>query len=150
MNLLFPNGWIHYLLGGISIGLGVSLIYLFNGVTAGISTFFSSTISFFSKRFFFKQAIFKDTRLWRLFYSFGLIVGSGIWFLFFGAAEQMHTNVSPLKLLLGGVLVGFGSRLSNGCTSGHGICGISSLSLASFMAVIIFMITAVVTDNLSL
>lgn len=59
MNLLFPNGWIHYLLGGISIGLGVSLIYLFNGVTAGISTFFSSTISFFSKRFFLNKQFLK-------------------------------------------------------------------------------------------
>jgi hypothetical protein len=55
--------------------------------------------------------------------------------------------VTPLRLAIGGVLVGFGARLSNGCTSGHGICGLSSLSRPSLMAVLVFMVVAIVTAN---
>ena len=61
----------------------------------------------------------------------------------------MHTAVRPWQLLAGGVLVGFGSRLANGCTSGHGICGMGSLQWPSTMAVLTFMATALLTANLA-
>jgi uncharacterized membrane protein YedE/YeeE len=145
---IFPNGWLHYLSGGLIIGVGVSIIYLFLGRVAGISTFYSSTLSFISNKSFFHQSIYLNTRVWRSFYALGLILGASLWMHFFGSTEAARTSISPIKLLFGGILIGFGSRLSNGCTSGHGICGISSLSLASFVAVIVFMTTAILTANL--
>jgi uncharacterized membrane protein YedE/YeeE len=64
-----------------------------------------------------------------------------------GPDTAASTQVTPLRLGLGGVLVGFGARLSNGCTSGHGICGLSSLSRPSLVAVLVFMAVAIVTAN---
>ena len=63
---LFPFGWQHYLLGGLTIGAGVALLYLFNGWVGGMSTVFSSTWSFVSRKSFFQQARLVDSRHWRL------------------------------------------------------------------------------------
>ena len=57
------------------------------------------------------------------------------------------THVAPWQLALGGFVAGFGARLSGGCTSGHGICGLASLQLPSLLAVLIFLATAIVTAN---
>ena len=152
MNLsisLFPLGWQHYLLGGLSIGAGVALLFVATGRIGGISTVFSSTWSFVIQRPFFQQARLVDSRGWRLVYMAGLALGALVWWLIFSDSTRLTTTVPVWQLLVGGILVGYGARLGNGCTSGHGICGMSSLKLPSFLAVLTFMTTAFLTANLA-
>lgn len=148
INTLFPLGWQHYLLGGLTIGAGVALLYLFNGWVGGMSSVFSSSWSFVSKRAFFQQERFVSTRHWRLVYALGVVLGALVWRLALAGGEAQHTSVSAWQLLVGGFLVGYGARLGNGCTSGHGICGLGSLQLPSLGAVLTFMATAFLTANL--
>lgn len=146
---LFPLGWQHYLLGGLLIGAGVGLLYLLTGLVGGMSTVFSSTWSYLVRRPFFQQARFTDSRQWRLVYALGLIVGAALWWLLLGNGTPGQTSVPVWQLLVGGFFVGYGARLGNGCTSGHGICGLGSLSWPSLLAVLTFMATAFITANLS-
>lgn len=147
MTDFFPTGWTHYLNGGLLIGAGVSLMFVLLGRVVGMSTVFSSTWSFLTRRAFFQQAELTDSRVWRLICALGLIAGASVWWWLHGPAGAATTEVTPLRLAIGGVLVGFGARLSNGCTSGHGICGLSSLSRPSFAAVLLFMVVAIITAN---
>ena len=148
IDILFPLGWQHYLLGGLTIGAGVALLYLFNGWVGGMSSVFSSTWSFVSRRAFFQQARFINTRNWRLVYALGVVLGALAWRFALNGGAAQHTSVPVWQLLLGGFLVGYGARLGNGCTSGHGICGLGSLQLPSLGAVLTFMATAFLTANL--
>jgi len=145
---LFPFGWQHYLLGGLTIGAGVALLYLFNGWVGGMSTVFSSTWSFVSRRNFFQQARLVDSRQWRLVYAAGVVLGALVWRFSLNDGQAQSTSVPVWQLLLGGFLVGYGARLGNGCTSGHGICGLGALQLPSLGAVLTFMATAFLTANL--
>ena len=147
MTELFPTGWAHYLNGGLLIGAGVSLMFVLLGRVVGMSTVFSSTWSYFTRRAFFQDAALIDSRVWRLVCALGLVAGAAVWWWLQGPAHAATTEVTPLRLAMGGVLVGFGARLSNGCTSGHGICGLSSLSRPSLVAVLVFMGVAIVTAN---
>lgn len=146
---LFPLGWQHYLLGGLCIGAGVALLFAFTGLVGGTSTVFSSTWSFAVKRPFFQQARFVDSRVWRLLYAVGLVVGALVWFLVFSDGAREATSMPVWQLVVGGFLVGYGARLGNGCTSGHGICGLASLQWPSLLAVLTFMGTAFVTANIA-
>ena len=145
---LFPFGWQHYLLGGLTIGAGVALLYLFNGWVGGMSTVFSSTWSFVSRKSFFQQARLVDSRQWRLVYAAGVVLGALVWRFALNDGQAQSTSVPVWQLLLGGFLVGYGARLGNGCTSGHGICGLGALQLPSLGAVLTFMATAFLTANL--
>jgi uncharacterized membrane protein YedE/YeeE len=145
---LFPFGWQHYLLGGLTIGAGVALLYLFNGWVGGMSTVLSSTWSFVSRRSFFQQARLVDSRQWRLVYAAGVVLGALVWRFALNDGQAQSTSVPVWQLLLGGFLVGYGARLGNGCTSGHGICGLGALQLPSLGAVLTFMATAFLTANL--
>jgi uncharacterized membrane protein YedE/YeeE len=145
---LFPLGWQHYLLGGLVIGAGVALLFAMTGLVGGMSTVFSSTWSFFSKRPFFQQARLTDSRVWRLVYAAGLIIGALVWRFAVSDGSALQTEVPAGLLLIGGFLVGYGARLGNGCTSGHGICGLGSLQWPSLLAVLTFMGTAFITANL--
>ena len=145
---LFPFGWQHYLLGGLTIGTGVALLYLFNGWVGGMSTVFSSTWSLLSRRAFFQQARLVDSRHWRLVYAAGVVLGALVWRFALNDGQAQSTSVPIWQLLLGGFLVGYGARLGNGCTSGHGICGLGALQLPSLGAVLTFMATAFLTANL--
>lgn len=145
MEAFFPLGWAHYLAGGALIGLGVSLMFVCQGRVVGMSSVFSSTWSWLSRRAYFQQSAYTSTRTWRLLCALGLVLGAALWWVWLGPADGLHTQVSTWRLLVGGVLVGFGARLSNGCTSGHGICGLSSLSLPSLVAVLLFMGVAIAT-----
>lgn len=145
---LFPLGVQHYLVGGLLIGAGVSFMFVVTGAVAGMSTVFSSSWSFFSRRPFFQQERFTTSRQWRLVLAAGLAVGAFLWLALLGGSEPARTAVPWQRLLLGGLLVGLGARMSNGCTSGHGICGLASLQLPSFLAVLTFLATAMVTANL--
>lgn len=148
INTLFPLGWLHYLLGGLNIGAGVALLYLFNGWVGGMSTVFSSSWSFVFQRPFFQQDRFLSSRHWRLVYALGVVLGALIWRFALADGQAQHTSVPAWQLLVGGFLVGYGARLGNGCTSGHGICGLGSLQLPSLGAVLTFMATAFLTANL--
>ena len=145
MSNLFPTGWLHYLIGGLLIGSSVALLFIFNGWIAGMSTVFSSTWSYFSSRPFFKQERFTNSRGWRLIFAAGLIIGALIWMLTLNHGMPVHTGIPFWRLFVGGLLVGYGTRLANGCTSGHGICGLGSLQLPSLMAVMTFLTTAIIT-----
>lgn len=147
MNEIFPTGWAHYLNGGLLIGAGVSLMFVLLGRVVGMSSVFSSSWSFVTQRAFFQQASLVNSRVWRLVCALGLVAGAALWWWLMGPDTAASTQVTPLHLGLGGVLVGFGARLSNGCTSGHGICGLSSLSRPSLVAVLVFMAVAIVTAN---
>lgn len=151
MNTLFtwfPHGWAHYLAGGLLIGSGVALLFLFTGRVGGMSTVLSSTWSFVVKRPFFQQARFVGSRGWRLIYALGLVLGALVWWLAAGSPTTAPSGIAAWQLALGGFLAGYGARLGNGCTSGHGICGLGSLQLPSFFAVLTFMATAFLTANL--
>lgn len=152
MNLslsLFPHGWQHYLLGGVVMGIGVTLLFMLTGRIGGMSTVFSSTWSYLVRRPFFQQPRFVDSRGWRLVYALGVMLGALVWWLGFAGGQPQATAVPVWQLLVGGFLVGYGARLGNGCTSGHGICGLASLQWPSLMAVLTFMATGFLTANLA-
>lgn len=146
---LFPLGWQHYLLGGLLIGAGTGLLFVLTGRIGGMSTVFSSIWSYVVQRPFFQQARFTDSRGWRLVYASGLILGALVWRFGFTSGAAQATAVPAWQLLVGGFFVGYGARLGNGCTSGHGICGLGSLQLPSLYAVLTFMATAFLTANLA-
>jgi len=146
LDQLFPYGTTHYFVGGLLIGAGVSLLFLATGLIGGVSTFFSATWSYVSAAPFFQQPRFVNTRGWRLLYAAGLVLGAAVFVAATGHAVAT-TQVSSWQLLAGGFLVGFGARLSNGCTSGHGICGMASLQMPSILAVIIFLTTGILTAH---
>ena len=145
MNALFPLGIMPYVIGGILIGIGVSLIFIFTGIRAGASSFFSSTLSYFSSKEYFQRKLYTNARVWRIVFTLGLILGAFLFTFTFNNGQFFTTNVQWWRLALGGFLVGFGTRFSRGCTSGHGICGLASFSLSSFLAVITFLIIAIFT-----
>jgi uncharacterized membrane protein YedE/YeeE len=143
----FPLGWQHYLLGGVFVGAGAALLFVLTGRIGGMSTVFSSTWSYGVQRPFFQQARFVESRGWRLVYALGLILGALVWCLGFAGGKPETTAVPVWQLLVGGFFVGYGARLGNGCTSGHGICGLGSMQWPSLFAVLTFMSTAFLTAN---
>lgn len=143
---LFPQGFSHYLLGGLAIGAAIGALYLLTGWVGGMSTVFSSTWSYFSERPGFRQEPLLASRRWRLFYAGGLIIGAGLFVASLGT--PFRTEVGAWRLLAGGFLIGLGARLSNGCTAGHGICGLASLQLPSLLAVSTFLATAIAVAHL--
>ncbi len=145
LNAIFPTGWGHFLVGGLLIGAGVSLVFVVTGRVIGMSSVFSSSWSWFSRLPYFQGASLLASRNWRLLFALGLILGAAVWWIAFGPDHAVRTAVSWPRLLVGGLCVGFGTRLSGGCTSGHGICGLSSLSGSSLVAVAVFMAVAIAT-----
>lgn len=146
---LLPLGWSHYLVGGLVIGCGVALLYVLTGLVGGMSSVYSSTWSWIVKRPFFQQPRLVDSRVWRIAYAVGLIIGAAAWMKTLGHGTRVVVSVAPWQLFVGGLVGGFGARLSGGCTSGHGICGIASLKLPSLGAVLMFMTTAFITAQFS-
>lgn len=146
---LFPGGWRHFLAGGLLIGTGVALLFVVTGLIGGMSTVFSSTWSFVSRAPFFQQPRFVGSRQWRLVFAAGLILGAFAWWLVAHPSAGLATTIPPWRLLAGGVIAGYGARLSNGCTSGHGICGLASLQLPSILAVLTFLATAMLTAQVA-
>jgi len=145
---MFPLGIEPYLIGGILIGVGVSLIYIATGLHATQSSFFTTTLSWFSKKKHFQKEKNLQERNWRLFLAIGLVVGALIHTLTLSPSGFWITSLQVWRLALGGLLVGFGTRLSEGCTSGHGISGLASLSTTSLSAVIVFMGVGILTANI--
>ena len=121
------------LTGGLLIGLSVALFFILNGRMIGVSGIASNFL------------ISKENRIENLFFLVGLILGPSIYTFFLGQEIQITISNSLFLLIGGGALVGFGTRLSSGCTSGHGISGISRFSLRSIIATITFMIVGILT-----
>ena len=146
IDLYFPNGFARYLAGGALIGSGVALLFITTGRQGGASSVFSSLWSYVSRASFFQQAALRDSRHWRLLYALGMLAGGAL--LTLAGWGLPVTAMAPWQLLLGGVLAGFGARLGGGCTSGHGICGMASLSAGSLVMVLTFLASAIVTAQL--
>ncbi len=118
--------------GGSLIGFAAFLFFAFNGRIAGISSIASGVINKNENQF--------DNILFLL----GLIIGPIIYSFLGNEIVSVLTNSIPL-LIIGGLLVGVGTKIGNGCTSGHGVCGISRFSLRSIIATITFIITGMIT-----
>jgi len=121
------------LTGGLLIGLSVALFFILNGRMIGISGIASNLL------------VSKNNRIDNFLFLIGLILGPLIYNLISGKEINISISSSLILLIIGGSLVGFGTRLSSGCTSGHGISGISRFSLRSIIATITFMIVGVLT-----
>ena len=123
-------------LGGIIIGLAVIIFFIGNGRLAGISGIVNSTL------------VSKQNRTDNFLFIIGLVLGP-IFYVFFTKIDIPFLITSSLPTIItAGFLVGIGTKIGRGCTSGHGICGISLLSPRSITATIIFMITAIITVKL--
>ncbi|MDZ7850269.1 MAG: YeeE/YedE thiosulfate transporter family protein [Halodesulfurarchaeum sp.] len=141
---LFPNGVLHYAVGGVLIGLGVSFIYALTGLTPGASTVLESSLSYVSRRPSLNRFPLKRSRGWRLVFTAGIVSGA-VLFTVVSGGGIWTTEVQLWRLGVGGFLVGLGTRLGKGCTSGHGICGVGSLSETSITNVIVFLLVAIGT-----
>ena len=120
-------------LGGMIIGLAVVIFFLFNGRLVGISGIASNALTE------------KDNKFDNLLFLLGLILGPIIYILFTSKEINITISNSFILLIFAGLLVGIGTRVSGGCTSGHGISGIGRFSLRSIIATITFMIVGVLT-----
>ena len=120
--------------GGVLIGGAAVLLLLMNGRIAGISNITSGLL-----------ALKRGDVLWRLLFLGGLVAGAAIYYALFGHAPTPRANFPGWLLALGGVLVGFGTSLGSGCTSGHGVCGLGRLYVRSLAATSIFLVTGIVT-----
>jgi len=126
----------------------VSFIFALTGIHATQSSLFSAVFSFFSKRPYFQQRTFLESRGWRIIFAFGIILGAFIYSITLSPSGFFTTSIQLWRLVIGGFLVGFGTRLSQGCTSGHGISGLASLSTTSLYAVITFIVFGIITATL--
>ena len=142
---MFPLGLTFYIIGGAFIGLAVAFVYILTGIHATQSTFFTSTLSYFVKLPYFQRDTNLKSREWRLFFAAGVMLGALIYTLTVSPDGFWVTSVPLWSLIVGGFLVGFGTRLSSGCTSGHGISGVASLSTTSVYAVLTFIATGMIT-----
>ena len=120
-------------LGGIIIGLAVVIFFLFNGRLVGISGIAANALTE------------KDNKFDNLLFLLGLIIGPVVYSFFTSKEINITISNSLILLIFAGLLVGIGTRVSGGCTSGHGISGIGRFSLRSIIATITFMIVGILT-----
>ena len=120
-------------LGGLIIGFSVVLFYIANGRIAGISGIVDNSI--FSNVNRFDNILF----------VIGLVVGPMLYKIIINPEINFNISNSIPLLIAAGFLVGVGTKIGSGCTSGHGICGISRFSKRSIVATLIFMISAILT-----
>ncbi len=120
------------LIGGSLIGLSASLLWLFLGRLSGISGMIWQAVSH------------TKVNLWRHTFLSGLVIGTGLFHL---TTEQAYPSVNahPLLLVVAGLLVGIGVKMGNGCTSGHGVCGVSRGSVRSIVATVTFILSGMIT-----
>ena len=119
--------------GGLLIGLSVALFFILNGRMIGVSGMASNII------------VSKDNRNENFLFLLGLILGPLIYNIVLGKEINISISSSIISLTIAGILVGFGTRLSKGCTSVHGISGISRFSIRSIIATMTFLIFGIIT-----
>ena len=119
--------------GGLLIGLSVALFFILKGRMIGISGIASNFL------------VSKDNRIENFLFLVGLILGPLIYNVISNKAINISISNSLFLLIIAGTMVGFGTRLSNGCTSGHGISGISRFSIRSIIATMTFMLVGMLT-----
>src|SRR5690606_14030974 len=122
------------LMGGILIGAASVLLLIANGRIAGISGIVGGLLT--------PRA---GELAWRALFVLGLVLGGIVWQLGSARPLPLDFQASTPVMIIAGLLVGFGTRLGSGCTSGHGICGISRLSARSIAATLVFMASGVIT-----
>lgn len=127
------SAYLPSLAGGLLIGLSAALLILLNGRVAGIS----GLVAGLGRP--------SERRLADAAFLLGLILGAPLFALLTGGWPEMRIAAGLPVLALAGLLVGFGTRLGSGCTSGHGVCGLARLSLRSLAAVLVFLTTGVLT-----
>jgi hypothetical protein len=134
--------WLASLVGGAIIGLSAALLLALNGRIAGISGVFGGLLDQLAVR---GEGTGTAERDWRALFVLGLLLG-GVLLRVLDARYLPGPAIdSPVLSVVAGLLVGFGTRLGSGCTSGHGICGLSRLSTRSLAATMIFMAVAIAT-----
>jgi hypothetical protein len=115
------------------IGIAAASLLFFHNRTAGISGIAAGILP-----------PWRQNIGWRLWFLAGLVISAPLWKLL-GGSVYLQIDTPLTVLVIAGLLVGYGTRLGGGCTSGHGICGIARLSQRSIVATLIFMITAGIT-----
>jgi len=121
------------LMGGALIGIAASLLWLGIGRISGMTGVISSLF------------ILRDnSRHWALWFLAGLILALPLFYMAGGESPVVMTDNKPL-LICAGLLVGFGTYIGNGCTSGHGVCGMGRLSVRSMVATVTFILAGVIT-----
>lgn len=123
------------LAGGILIGVSASILMFFNGRIAGISGIVAGIFNSPST----------IEKMWRFAFVVGLIAGAFVYAHFFPINIEPREHMTTGLLVVGGLIVGFGTAMGGGCTSGHGVCGMSRLSLRSITATMTFLISGIVT-----
>ena len=122
------------LIGGILIGIAAIIVFLVNGRIMGISGIIGNLITH-------KET---DQTYWIIIFILGVLIGPLLFIIFFKEIKsEMVANTT--FLILSGFLVGLGTSLGNGCTSGHGICGLSRFSIRSIVATFVFVISGMIT-----
>lgn len=128
------NQVLYPLVGGGLIGIAVTMMLLFNGRVTGISGIVSSSLAKPTKSGF-----------WRFMFIAGLVFGGFVIYLLRPDLFENASNRSPFLVLIAGLFVGYGTVMGSGCTSGHGVCGISRLSVRSIVATLTFMLFGFLT-----
>lgn len=126
---MFDIAWLYGLLGGLLIGCAAAAYLLVNGRIMGASGIVGGLV----------DGTGHSTWAERLSFLGGLILGPALLALLAGGAET-HLTANVAVILVGGFLVGLGTRMANGCTSGHGVCGISRLSLRGIVATVFYIL----------
>ena len=122
------------LAGGALIGLAAVLLLLANGRIAGVSGIVGGLL-----------ARPRGDTAWRIAFVLGLWLGALAYCVARGALFEMELQATPAVMIAAGLLVGYGTRLGSGCTSGHGVCGIARLSPRSVVATLVFMASGIAT-----
>lgn len=130
----FPS-WIRAAIGGVMIGIAAAVLFAFNGRIAGVSGVLGSLI--------FGRG--DGQTPWRTLFLGGLVLGAAVVGLARGDLGQVALETGWTGMIIAGLIVGFGTRMGGGCTSGHGICGIGRLSQRSIVATCTFMAAGFVT-----
>lgn len=125
--------WIAAAIGGMLIGLSSTILLSLNGRIAGISGIVNGAFKF------------EQQKNWRWLFILGMLAGGIIYEYIVASTPTPRSTLAPGMIIGGGLLVGIGTRMGDGCTSGHGVCGLGRLSLRSLVAVITFLITAILT-----
>jgi uncharacterized membrane protein YedE/YeeE len=125
--------WINGLIGGILIGISATILLAFNGRITGISGMVNGAISF------------NKNDAWRWLFLLGMLAGGAIYEFVLSTQPTPTSKFAPLTMIIGGLIVGLGTRMGSGCTSGHGVCGLGRLSMRSLVAVLTFLASAFVT-----